>query len=84
MTRDGVAESAYSAGQGAARVILWRDRPITDTAERVRPGAVPSGAMKNRRNYYRVLQVQPGAPAAIIKASYRAMLQRLKLRGRQV
>ncbi len=35
--------------------------------------------MKNRRNYYRVLQVQPGAPAAIIKASYRAMLQRLKL-----
>ena len=34
--------------------------------------------MKNRRNYYRVLHVQPDAPAAIIKASYRILMQTLK------
>lgn len=34
--------------------------------------------MKNRRNYYRVLQVQPGAPVEIIRASYRTLMQRLK------
>ena len=35
--------------------------------------------MKNRRNYYRILHVQPDAPRAIIKASYRAQMQKLKL-----
>ncbi len=33
--------------------------------------------MKNRRNYYRILHVQPDAPAEIIKASYRTMMQKL-------
>ena len=28
----------------------------------------------NRRNYYRVLHVQPDAPAEVIKAAYRALM----------
>ena len=35
--------------------------------------------MKNRRNYYRFLQVQPDAPVEIIRASYRTMMRELKL-----
>jgi len=35
--------------------------------------------MKNRRNYYRILQVQRDAPAAVIKASYRALMQGAKM-----
>ena len=35
--------------------------------------------MNNRRNYYRILHVQPDAPLAVIKASYRAQMQKLKL-----
>jgi hypothetical protein len=34
--------------------------------------------VKNRRNYYRILQVQPDAPPEIIHASYRAMMRDLK------
>ncbi len=34
--------------------------------------------MRNRRNYYRILHVQPDAPAAIIKSSYRTLMQKLK------
>lgn len=34
--------------------------------------------MKNRRNYYRVLQVQPDAPFEIIRASYKAIMLELK------
>ncbi len=34
--------------------------------------------MKNRRNYYRILQVQPDAPAEIIRASYRTLMKELK------
>lgn len=34
--------------------------------------------MKNRRNYYRLLQVQPDAPLEVIKASYRTLMQKLK------
>ena len=34
--------------------------------------------MHNRRNFYRVLQVQPDAPHEIIKASYRTLMQKLK------
>ncbi|MEO2055017.1 MAG: J domain-containing protein [Nitrospira sp.] len=34
--------------------------------------------MKNRRNYYRILQVQPDAPPEVIKASYRTLMGRLK------
>lgn len=34
--------------------------------------------MDNRRNYYRILHVQPDAPVEIIKSSYRTLMQRLK------
>lgn len=34
--------------------------------------------MKNRRNYYRILQVQPDAPPEIIRASYRTLMKELK------
>ncbi len=35
--------------------------------------------MKNRRNYYRILQVQPDAPIEIIRASYHTQMRELKL-----
>ncbi len=35
--------------------------------------------MKNRRNYYRVLHVQPDAPKEIIRSSYRTMMQRMRM-----
>ena len=35
--------------------------------------------MKNRRNSYRILQVQPDAPAAILRASYKALMRELRL-----
>ncbi len=34
--------------------------------------------MKNRRNYYRLLQVQPDAPLEVIRASYRTLMRELK------
>ena len=34
--------------------------------------------MKNRRNYYRILQVQPDAPVEVIRASYRTLMRELK------
>ncbi len=34
--------------------------------------------MKSRRNYYRVLQVQPDAPFEIIRASYRTLMKELR------
>lgn len=34
--------------------------------------------MKNRRNYYRLLQVQPDAPIEIIRASFRTLMRDLK------
>ncbi len=34
--------------------------------------------MENKRNYYRILNVQPDAPAEIIRASYRTLLRELK------
>lgn len=33
---------------------------------------------KNRRNYYRILHVQPDAPTEIIKTSYRTLMQKLR------
>jgi curved DNA-binding protein CbpA len=33
--------------------------------------------MKNRRNYYRLLHVQPDAPAEIIRSSYRTLMHRM-------
>ena len=35
--------------------------------------------MRNRRNYYRMLHVQPDAPLAVIKASYRALMMKMRL-----
>ena len=35
-------------------------------------------SVKNKRNYYRILHVQPDAPTAIIRASYRTLMQKLK------
>lgn len=34
--------------------------------------------MNNRRNYYRILHVQPDAPLEIIKASYRTLMHKLR------
>lgn len=34
--------------------------------------------MKNKRNYYRILHVQPDAPVQLIKMSYRTIMQKLK------
>lgn len=34
--------------------------------------------MKSRRNYYRVLQVQPDAPFEVIRASYRTLMKELR------
>lgn len=34
---------------------------------------------RNRRNYYRILHVQPDAPAEIIKASYRTLMSKLRM-----
>ncbi len=34
--------------------------------------------MKNKRNYYRILQVQPDAPPEIIRAIYRTIMKELK------
>lgn len=34
--------------------------------------------MKNRRNYYRILHVQPDAPVELIKASYRTLMHKMK------
>ena len=34
--------------------------------------------MENRRNYYRLLQVQPDAAPDVIKASYRTLMQKLR------
>jgi curved DNA-binding protein CbpA len=34
--------------------------------------------MKNRRNYYRILQVQPDAPVEIIRASYHTLMRELR------
>lgn len=35
--------------------------------------------MENRRNYYRILHVQPDAPEAVIKSSYRALMLKLEM-----
>ncbi len=45
------------------------------TADKTNKGEL----MKNRRNYYRILQVQPDAPQAVIRASYKALMRELKL-----
>lgn len=42
-----------------------------------RPPQVDIG-VKNKRNYYRILHVQPDAPTEVIRASYRTLMQKLK------
>lgn len=39
---------------------------------------MPGRNGQNQRNYYRILYVQPDAPAAIIQAAYRTLMQKLK------
>lgn len=34
--------------------------------------------VKNKRNYYRILYVQPDAPIEVIRASFRTLMQKLK------
>lgn len=34
---------------------------------------------RNRRNYYRILHVQPDAPGAVLKSSYRALMRTLEM-----
>ena len=36
-------------------------------------------AINKERNYYKILHVQPDAPDQVIKASYRTMMQRLRM-----
>jgi DnaJ-class molecular chaperone len=40
----------------------------------------PTGeiSVKNKRNYYRILFVQPDAPIEVIRASYRTLMQKLR------
>ena len=45
------------------------------TSQSKRPGSNAT----NRRNHYRVLQVQPDAPFEVIRANYRALVQKLRL-----
>jgi curved DNA-binding protein CbpA len=35
-------------------------------------------SIRNRRNYYRLLQVQPDAPAEVIRASFRTLMRELR------
>ncbi len=44
----------------------------------IRPHRPIPKIVDNRRNYYRILHVQPDAPVEIIKSSYRTLMQRLK------
>jgi len=41
--------------------------------------STPPPGVDNRRNYYRVLHVQPEAPVEVIKASYRTLMTQLKV-----
>src|SRR6188508_3891940 len=42
-------------------------------------GAPLPVAINKERNYYKILHVQPDAPDQVIKASYRTMMQRLRM-----
>lgn len=35
--------------------------------------------MKNRRNYYRILHVQPDAPKEMIRSSYRTIMHKMRV-----
>lgn len=51
---------------------------MQDTIHSVRGRSIGAD-MENRRNYYRILHIQPDAPEAIIKASYRTQMQKLRM-----
>ncbi len=54
----------------------------TDPPPDFSSAADPAGGLAapdNRRNLYRVLHVQPEAPQAVIQASYRTLMQRLRM-----
>lgn len=59
-------------------------RPVDDATgcrqgRAPRPRLLPCLSMaQERRNFYRILQVQPEAPSEVIKASYRAMMTTLR------
>lgn len=40
---------------------------------------MPDPMMRNNRNYYQILHVQRDAPVAVIRSSYRTMMQQLKM-----
>lgn len=52
-------------------------QPAPDASFHAAGGGPPPA--ENRRNLYRVLHVQPEAPHAVIQASYRTLMQRLRL-----
>src|SRR6185295_4545600 len=56
-----------------------RDCKVAALYNEFRPRNHRLKAMENRRNYYRVLHVQPDAPAAVIKATYRTLMQKLAM-----
>lgn len=62
-------------------VVAGGQRPTGGAAKIGRPSlARAQDNMKNnRRNYYRILHVQPEAPGEIIKASYRTLMSKLKM-----
>jgi len=51
-------------------------RGAANTGQAPMPQAAPP--VENRRNYYRLLQVQPDAAPDVIKASYRTLMQKLR------
>lgn len=62
----GVAELADDPDWGtAARLVELLERP--------------RGTVQNKRNYYRILHVQPDAPTEIIRMSYLTLMQRMKM-----
>jgi len=52
--------------------------PRADTKLSAAAPGDPALALNNRRNFYRILHVQPEAPLEVIKASYRSLMSKLK------
>ena len=61
------------AGPGAGR-----DARAQETMNPDPSPPPPPAAVDNRRNFYRLLHVQPEAPLAVIQASYRTLMSRLR------
>jgi DnaJ-class molecular chaperone len=59
----------------------WCDMQVKEEADRCRylaGGSFAEFFLKNKRNYYRILHVQPDAPTEVVRASYRTLMQQLK------